>query len=91
MSRVNDRNGRFPYPTRMETTWLPRLDPALCTGCGDCIAICPENALAQVAGKAALTRPDACTYCTTCEDVCPTGAIELPFLICFTPEQRREP
>lgn len=84
MSRINAANGRFCYPARMETAWLPRIDLALCTGCGDCVAACPERALSRVADKAALARPDACTYCTLCEELCPTGAIELPFLIVLT-------
>ena len=62
--------------------WLPRLDSSTCTGCGDCIAACPTNALGQVEGKAALVVPDLCTYCSACETLCPVGAIELPYLIC---------
>lgn len=81
------------YATPMENEWLPRIDRDLCTGCGDCIAQCPVDALGQVAQKAALVRPDLCTYCTLCEDICPVEAIELPFLICFAdgrdPDQGR--
>jgi ferredoxin len=64
------------------TEWYPQLDRNLCTGCGQCIAVCPTGALAQVDDKAALVFPDLCTYCAACEDVCPVGAIELPYLIC---------
>ena len=64
------------------SNWMPRLNQALCTGCGDCIAACPEQALGWRRGKAALVASDRCTYCTVCEDICPVGAIELPFLIC---------
>lgn len=64
------------------TEWYPRLDRNLCTGCGDCIAVCPTDALAQEDGKATLAFPDLCTYCTACETICPVGAIELPYLIC---------
>lgn len=67
----------------METWPLPRIDAARCTGCERCIEICPTQALAQVADKAALLYPDRCTYCTLCEDICPTNAIALPFLIVF--------
>lgn len=63
---------------------MPRIDRRACTGCGDCIALCPTGALGLVEGKAALIRPDACTYCSACESVCPVCAIELPFLICFS-------
>jgi ferredoxin len=69
--------------------WLPQIDTAACTGCGECIARCPVDALAQVRGKAALVRPEACTYCTWCEDVCPVDAIALPFLICSLDTYRR--
>lgn len=64
-----------------DETWLPQIDASKCTGCGDCVAVCPTGALGQRDGKAALVHPDLCTYCTFCEDVCPVGAIELPFLI----------
>lgn len=61
----------------------PEIDPERCTGCQLCVDICPTNALAQVAGKAALVHPDLCTYCTVCEDKCPEDAIALPFLVTF--------
>lgn len=63
-------------------SWLPNILAALCNGCGECIVGCPTAALASLAGKAALVRPDACTYCAACKSVCPVNAIELPYLIC---------
>jgi ferredoxin len=65
----------------MNTQWMPQIDHEKCTGCSDCVAICPTDALGMQGDKAMLVRPDLCTYCTACEDVCPVGAIELPFLI----------
>lgn len=62
---------------------LPRIIAERCTGCGRCVEICPVDALAQWADKAALAFPERCTYCALCEDICPEDAIALPFLIVF--------
>jgi ferredoxin len=61
--------------------WKPHINLNLCTGCEQCVAVCPENVLLQVEDKAKVVRPENCTYCLACEDSCPQSAIELPFLI----------
>lgn len=61
--------------------WMPQINQMTCTGCGDCIIVCPTGALGGHLGKAALLHPHQCTYCAACEDICPVGAIELPYLI----------
>lgn len=68
----------------IQQQWTPQIDNVRCTGCGDCIAVCPTEALGEVEGKAVVTRPQACTYCAICEDICPTGAIGLPYQIIFS-------
>ncbi len=70
--------------------WLPRINREACTGCGECIALCPTNALERVDGKAALTRPELCTYCAACEGKCPASAIELPYLVCIVKKEIRD-
>lgn len=67
---------------------LPRIEQALCTGCHQCVDICPTQALDQRDGKAYLCYADRCTYCTACEDVCPVGAIALPFLVVIATPQK---
>lgn len=62
---------------------LPEIDAARCTGCGDCVAVCPADALALVNGKAVLAEPARCQYDGACEPVCPAGAIQLPYLVVF--------
>jgi NAD-dependent dihydropyrimidine dehydrogenase PreA subunit len=56
---------------------LPVVDPARCTGCGDCVAVCPTDCLALIGRLPWLPRPLDCISCTACELVCPAGAIRL--------------
>ncbi len=62
---------------------IPEINETLCNGCGDCLTTCQPRALALVAGKAVVARPDLCEYDGGCEPVCPVGAIQLPYLVVF--------
>ena len=46
-----------------------------CTGCGDCMEACPENALSRTAGGI-LPDPARCAHCGRCVAACPAGARE---------------
>ena len=50
-------------------------DPALCIGCGMCIAVCPHQVFAENGGVARLVRWEACMECGACQVNCPTGAV----------------
>ena len=53
-----------------------RVDPARCTGCGQCVARCPVAAIMRTAdGKIAWTRDGRCTGCFRCYHNCPRDAI----------------
>ena len=53
-----------------------KVNPELCTGCGECVEVCGMEAVKLVDGKA-VVGPD-CVACLACVDVCPSGAIEAP-------------
>lgn len=61
---------------------LPVITPSRCTGCGWCVAACPDHLLVLEVGaggrKAAeLAQPDLCPGCGKCIPVCNFRAIKL--------------
>ena len=56
---------------------LPHLDPARCTGCGDCVVVCPTQCLSLVGAIPKLVRPRDCIACSLCALVCPTQALRM--------------
>ncbi len=58
----------------------PRIDPALCIGCGACVEACPEeDVLRVIEGRARLVHAAHCVGHGRCKTACPTSAIELVF------------
>lgn len=55
-----------------EKIWI---DVTRCSGCGDCVEICPEEAIALINQKAIVDH-ESCTGCGVCIDSCPEDAIE---------------
>lgn len=66
---------------------MPEIDKTQCIQCGDCVPICPQNAL-QIVSREPVVDPTRCSYCGECEDVCPVGAIALPYEIILRETQR---
>ena len=63
---------------------LPAIDPARCTGCGWCVAVCAPRVLSlQVdsppwgAKHSVLHDAPACTGCALCAVRCPFDAIQM--------------
>ena len=50
------------------------IDPSACTACGDCVSLCPTDALSLQDGALSLL-PSACVRCHLCGEFCETGAI----------------
>lgn len=58
-------------------TEIPLLDQTRCSGCGDCVAVCPTDCLIMCDGAPFLARPNDCVSCGLCVLVCPTAALSL--------------
>ena len=62
---------------------LPGFRYELCTGCGQCVAVCPRQVLALDGERPHLLLNSDCTYCGACEEGCPTEAVYLSYEIVF--------
>ena len=56
---------------------LPELDPARCTGHGDCVVVCPTRCLDLIETRPRLVRPRDCISCSLCVLVCPEQALRM--------------
>ncbi|QEL19754.1 ATP-binding protein [Limnoglobus roseus] len=56
---------------------LPVVDVTKCTGCGDCVAVCPTLCLETCGRLPWLPRPGDCASCAACVLICPVDAIAL--------------
>ena len=50
------------------------IDPAKCTGCGSCLAVCPEHCIDGGRDMIHVVDSAACSRCGRCFDCCPAGA-----------------
>ena len=60
-------------------TYVTRVDPAVCTGCGICIPLCPTDAL-SMEEEVAVRTGDCTLGCGHCSASCPVDAITVPFI-----------
>lgn len=56
-------------------TMVAVVDKETCTGCENCVDVCPVDAIEMVDGKAVVS--DACIDCGQCVDECPVEAISM--------------
>jgi len=54
-----------------------KLDIEKCTGCGNCIEVCPHGVLAVTNQKVEFSNKDKCIECGGCMKNCPFDAIEV--------------
>jgi NAD-dependent dihydropyrimidine dehydrogenase PreA subunit len=53
------------------------LNSALCTGCRECIEVCPHAVFAMEGGRAMIADRLSCMECGACMKNCPAGAIRV--------------
>lgn len=51
------------------------IDEDKCTGCGDCLQVCPEEGAIVLQEEKAIINRELCTSCAACMPACPEGAI----------------
>jgi NAD-dependent dihydropyrimidine dehydrogenase PreA subunit len=56
---------------------LPVLDETRCTGCGDCVRLCPTSCLEMAGRLPWLARPLDCVSCALCVLICPAEALTI--------------
>lgn len=74
----NIRRRKIPRDVLMATYFLRQTDEEKCTGCGECVEICPVSAL-RLEGDLPEVDRAWCIGCGVCATVCPAGAVSLEF------------
>jgi NAD-dependent dihydropyrimidine dehydrogenase PreA subunit len=54
-----------------------QLDPERCTGCGQCLAVCPHGVFARNGKVVRIQDRDGCMECGACARNCPVEAIRV--------------
>lgn len=75
---LRDLKAAGDYARQLRTGYLARVDAALCTGCGACVASCFFEAR-QLDGDTLRLVDERCFGCGRCLASCPNGAIRLEF------------
>jgi NAD-dependent dihydropyrimidine dehydrogenase PreA subunit len=55
----------------------PQVDESKCTGCGNCVEVCPSEVFELKDEKSKVVRPEECVECETCVSECAEEAITL--------------
>jgi NAD-dependent dihydropyrimidine dehydrogenase PreA subunit len=55
----------------------PIIDPEKCSGCGNCVEICPSEIYKMEEDKSNPVHPEECIECWACVTQCPAESIQL--------------
>ena len=70
------RRKRIPRDVLMATYFLRETDRERCTGCGECVEICPVNVI-KMEGDFPVVDKEWCIGCGVCAIPCPVSAVKL--------------
>ena len=70
------RRKRIPRDVLMATYFLRETDEERCTGCGQCVEICPVQVI-RMGGDFPVVDRDWCIGCGVCAIPCPVSAVKL--------------
>ena len=53
------------------------IDTELCIGCGQCVSVCPAQAISLNSDGKAVVNTSLCRGCRACVQECPVGAVRM--------------
>jgi len=57
--------------------YMVTIDNGKCTGCEECVSICPNEVFQMADGKSDPYQGSECVFCESCLGVCPSEAITI--------------
>jgi NAD-dependent dihydropyrimidine dehydrogenase PreA subunit len=57
--------------------YYPEVNVEECTGCGECVDICPEDVYELQNDKSVAVNADECVGCESCIEVCENDALTI--------------
>ena len=55
--------------------FIPSVDAGKCTGCEECVDVCPTEVFEMKDEKSVVVEADECLGCESCVEVCESDAI----------------